>query len=121
MLFYRYTNYCDEDGSVYIKKHTYQIVRETPCFYIVKEEFYYPALEKWNPSGREYRVPKNPNGCRRIHHTLKSAWNSFMIRQERRIMHAELNLKLAKESIKYIKKNDAPVESETKLKRGFFS
>lgn len=120
MLFYRYTNYCDEDGSVYIKKHTYQLVRETTCFYIVKEEFYYPALKQWNPSGREYRVPKSPDSCRRIHHTPKSAWHSFLKRQESRIMHAELNLKLAKESIKYIKKNDAPVVPETKLKRGFF-
>lgn len=114
MLFYRYTNYCDEDGSVYIKKHTYQLVRETPCFYIVKDN-----LLRYK--SKEYRVPKNPDKCRRIHHTLKSAWFSFLKRQESRIMHAELNLKLAKESIKYIKKNDVPVESETKLKRGFFS
>lgn len=109
MLFYRYTNYCDDDGSIYIKKHTYQLVRETPCFYIVREKY------------KEYRVPKNPNKCRRIHHTLKSAWHSFLMRQERRIMHAELNLKLAKESIKYIKKNKPPVSEETRLKRGFFS
>ncbi|MFA1583780.1 hypothetical protein [Proteus mirabilis] len=117
MLFYRYTNYYDEDGFVYIKQHTYKMVRETPCFYIVKEEF--QSSVTWL-LGREYRVPKNPDKCRRIHHTLKSAWHSFLIRQERRIMHAELNLKLAKESIKYIKKNNAPIAT-TKLKRGFFS
>lgn len=113
MLFYRYTNYCDEDGSIYIKKHTYQLVRETPCFYIVRK--------KYQNAYKEYRVPKNPDKCRRIHHTEKSAWHSFMMRQERRIMHAELNLKLAKESIKYIKKNKPPVSEETRLKRGFFS
>lgn len=111
MLFYRYTNYCDDDGSIYIKKHTYQLVRETPCFYIVKESL----------PGKEIRVPKNPDKCRRIHHTLKSAWHSFLMRQERRIMHAELNLKLAKDSIKYIKKNVPPTDEETRLKRGFFS
>lgn len=113
MLFYRYTNYCDDDGSIYIKKHTYKMVRETPCFYIVRE--------KYQNAYKEYRVPKNPDKCRRIHHTEKSAWHSFMMRKERRIMHAELNLKLAKESIKYIKKNKPPVSEETRLKRGFFS
>lgn len=113
MLFYRYTNYCDDDGSIYIKKHTYQLVRETPCFYIVREVF----CSRY----KDIRVPKNPDKCRRIHHTLKSAWHSFLIRQERRIMHAELNLKLAKESIKYIKKNKPPVSEEKRLKRGFFS
>lgn len=113
MLFYRYTNYCDEDGSVYIKKHIYQLVRETPCFYIVRG--------KYQNAYKEYRVPKNPDKCRKIHHTLELAWFSFLKRQESRIMHAELNLKLAKESIKYIKKNDAPLALETKLKRGFFS
>ena len=111
--FYRYTNYCDNDGQFYIKKHTYQLVRETPCFYIVRG--------KYQNAYKEYRVPKNPDKCRRIHHTEKSAWYSFMMRQERRIMHAELNLKLAKESIKYIKKNKPPVSEETRLKRGFFS
>ena len=113
MLFYRYTNYCDEDGFVYIKKHTYQLVRETPCFYI--------ARKKYQNVYKEYRVPKNPDSCRRIHHTLESAWFSFLKRQESRIMHAELNFKLAKESIKYIKKNKPPVSEETRLKRGFFS
>lgn len=120
MLFYRYTNYCDDDGSIYIKKHTYHLVRETPCFYIVKEEF--NTLSGLSCLlGKEFRVPKNPDKCRRIHHAEKSAWHSFLIRQERRIMHAELNLKLAKESIKYIKKNKPPVSKETRLKRGFFS
>lgn len=121
MLFYRYTNYCDNDGSIYIKKHTYQLVRETPCFYIVKQEFYLPLAGSSYLLGKELRVPKDPERCRRIHHTEKSAWHSFMVRQERRIMHAELNLKLAKESIKYIKKNKPPVSEETRLKRGFFS
>lgn len=114
MLFYRYTNYCDDDGSIYIKKHTYQLVRETPCFYIVKDN-------SLRYKSKEFRVPKNPEKCRRIHHNEKSAWHSFLIRQERRIMHAELNLKLAKESIKYIKKNKPSVSEETRLKRGFFS
>lgn len=118
--FYRYTNYCDDDGQIYIKKLTYKSVRETKCFYIVIEQYYHEA-QGYMPYGKEIRVPKNPDKCRRIHHTLESAWFSFLKRQESRIMHAELNLKLAKESIKYIKKNAPPTDEETRLKRGFFS
>lgn len=118
--FYRYTNYLDDDGQIYIKKLTYKSVRETKCFYIVKEEVI--TLSGFSYLlGKELRVPKNPDSCRRIHHTLESAWFSFLKRQESRIMHAELNLKLAKESIKYIKKNTPPTDEETRLKRGFFS
>lgn len=101
--FYRYVNGEDERG-VYIWLQTYNLVRETPCYYIVRENPYW---------GKEIRVPKDPDSCKRIHHTKESAWHSFRIRQERRIYHAERNIKIAKKSIEYVE-NNPPLEMQYK-------
>lgn len=91
MKFYRYESGMSDEG-VYIWLNTYQLKRETQCYYIVNCHQY---------CGKEIRVPKNPDNCKRIHHSLESAWKSFMIRQQRRIDYAERNIEIAKTCIKY--------------------
>lgn len=98
--FYRYVNGHSETG-IWIQLNTFYYVRETPCYYIVKEYLYW---------GKEIRVPKDPNSCRRIHHTKEKAWKSFKIRQEHRVYHSERNIELAKKTIEYIDKDYKPVE-----------
>lgn len=100
MKFYRYESGMSDEG-VYIWLNTYHLKRETPCYYIVAANVYY---------GEEVRVPKNPVRCKRIHHSLESAWKSFMIRQERRIGYAETNIAIANACIKYGSGNPPPEE-----------
>ena len=110
-LFYRYRNYIDNDDRTCIEMEVYAMVRETPCFYIVKRNGY---------DGKEIRVPKNPKRAKRISHTKQDAWNGFLIRQQRRAMYAEWNMKLAKDSIRYIKKNLPPDDIVTVIKKRLF-
>lgn len=95
MKFYRYESGMSDEG-VYIWLNTYHLKRDTPCYYIVT------GHPHW---GKEIRVPKNPDRCKRIHHSLESAWKSFMIRQKRRIGYAETNIAIAKACIKYGSEN----------------
>lgn len=111
-LFYRYRNYIDNNDKTCILLETYRLVRETKCYYMVEEEYHFGI--------REIRVPKDPKRAKRISHTKQDAWNGFLIRQQRRVMYAELNLKLAKDSIKYIKKNSPPDARVTELKKRLF-
>lgn len=110
-LFYRYRNYIDLNDRTCIEMEVYAMVRETPCFYIVKRNGY---------DGKEIRVPKNPKRAKRISHTKQDAWNGFLVRQQRRVMYAELNLKLSKDSIRYIKKNLPPDNNVTVIKKRLF-
>lgn len=112
-LFYRYRNYIDNFDRTCIALNTYKLVRETKCYYMVIPEFF-------GASNREIRVPKNPKRAKRISHTKQDAWNGFLIRQQRRVMYAELNLKLAKDSIKYIKNNLPPSDNITVIKKRLF-
>lgn len=98
MKFYRYESGMSDEG-VYIWLNTYHLKRETPCYYIVTDYAYF---------GEEIRVPKNPNRCKRIHHSLESAWKGFLIRQDRRIEYAERNIAIAKACIKYGSENKPP-------------
>ena len=98
MKFYRYINGQGEE-LIFIWLNTYYLVRETKCFYIVREREYF---------GKEIRVPKDSNKCRNIHHSKESAWESFKIRQMRRIEHAERNIEIARKTIDYIKLNQSP-------------
>lgn len=100
MKFYRYESGMSDEG-VYIWLNTYHLKRETPCYYIVT------GHPHW---GKEIRVPKNPDGCKRIHHSMESAWKSFLIRQERRIGYAETNIAIARSCIKYASENQPPEE-----------
>lgn len=95
MKFYRYESGMSDEG-VYIWLNTYHLKRETPCYYIVTD---HPHC------GEEIRVPKNPYRCKRIHHSMESAWKSFLIRQERRIGYAETNIAIARSCIKYGSEN----------------
>lgn len=88
MKFYRYESGMSNEG-VYIWLDTYHLKRETPCYYIVT------GHPHW---GKEIRVPKNPDGCKRIHHSMDSEWKSFLIRQKRRIGYAETNIKYGSEN-----------------------
>lgn len=101
MKFYRYESGMNDEG-VYIWLNTYHLKRETPCYYIVSGDGY---------GVYEIRVPKNPDGCKRIHHSLESAWKSFLIRQKRRIKYAERNIEIAKACIKYGSENP-PTEEQ---------
>lgn len=113
-LFYRYRNYIDNDDRTCIALDTYKLVRETKCYYMVRRVLIGSGI------GKEIRVPKNPRMARRISHTKQDAWNGFLIRQQRRVMYAELNLKLAKDSIRYIKKNLPPDDNITVIKKRLF-
>lgn len=113
-LFYRYRNYIDNNDRTCISLETYKLARETKCYYMVKLK---ANGFLWN---KEIRVPKDPNVAKRISHTKKDAWNGFLIRQQRRVMYAELNAKLAKDSIKYIKKNLPPDDNVTVIKKRLF-
>ena len=112
-LFYRYRNYIDNSDRTCILLETYRLVRETKCYYIVIPEFL-------GSSNREIRVPKDAKRAKRISHTKQDAWNGFLIRQQRRVMYAELNLKLAKDSIRYIKKNLPQDDNITVIKKRLF-
>lgn len=100
MKFYRYESGMSDEGF-YIWLNTYHLKRETPCYYIVT------GHPHW---GKEIRVPKNPDRCKRIHHSIESAWKSFLIRQERRIGYAETNIAIARSCIKYASENQPPEE-----------
>lgn len=112
-LFYRYRNYIDNNDRTSISLDTYKLVRETKCYYMV-----IPAFLDF--SNKEIRVPKDPKRAKRISHTKQDAWNGFLIRQQRRVMYAELNLKLAKDSIRYIKNNLPPGDDVTVIKKRLF-
>lgn len=112
-LFYRYRNYIDGNDMTCIALNTYKLVRKTKCYYMVIPTFL-------DASGKEIRVPKDHNRAKRISHTKQDAWNGFLIRQQRRVMYAELNLKLAKDSIRYIKKNLPTDDNVTVIKKRLF-
>lgn len=119
-LFYRYRNYIDNNDRTCLSLETYRLVRETRCYYMVKELVFFPSRNEWGAGGKEIRVPKDSKRAKRISHTKRDAWNGFLIRQQRRVLYAELNLKLAKDSIKYIKKNSPPDARVTELKKRLF-
>lgn len=112
-LFYRYRNYIDSNDRTCISLETYKLVRETKCYYMVIPTFL-------DVSDKEIRVPKDAKRAKHISHTKQDAWNGFLIRQQRRVMYAELNLKLAKDSIGYIKKNLPPDDNITVIKKRLF-
>lgn len=113
-LFYRYRNYIDDSDRTCIELETYRLVRETKCYYMVRQVLFGSYV------GKEIRVPKDPKRAKRISHTKQDAWNGFLIRQQCRAMYAEWNMKLAKDSIRYIKKNIPPCDKITIIKKRLF-
>lgn len=86
-FFYRYSAIDSEDG-IYLSLSTFKMVRETPCYYMVRQ--FFVTNGGFNLfSGKERRVPKSELQCRTICHTKERALHQFRIRQEYRIGHAK--------------------------------
>lgn len=103
-FFYRYSAIDSEDG-IYLSLSTFKMVRETPCYYMVRQ--FFVTNGGFNLfSGKERRVPKSELQCRTICHTKERALHQFRMRQEYRIEHAKRSEFIAGRCLDFLQANN---------------
>lgn len=96
---YRYSDYSFAEG-VEVKVSKFYPIRETPCFYIVIDEF--EKHMKKVSNGREPRTRRvSKDGLRRYcYPTKQEALNSFKARKRSQISHCQLAFATATQALK---------------------
>lgn len=111
-IHYRYKDAVDHTGLLLVEEKFYAI-RETECFYFILPEWQYKIYERGviNYAKKAKRVSKN--GIRRkCYPSKEQALESYLIRKERQIQHANDALNRAKLAVE----NLAAVSSPDELK-----
>lgn len=95
---YRYDDYAHEDG-VEVRVREFYPIRETPCFYIIVDEFEKHMMNM--QTGREPRTKRvSKDGLRRSCYPSKEqALKSFKARKRSQIGHNEFALAKARQAL----------------------
>ena len=108
---YRYDDYMYEEGvEVRVKK--FYPIRETPCFYMVIDEFENHMASV--TTGRKLRTKRvSKDGVRRYcYPTKEQALHSYKKRKLSQIGHAELAIAKATQAIKALDENKSILENQ---------
>ena len=108
---YRYDDYMLEEG-VEVRVRKFYPIRETPCFYMVIDEF--ENHMKNVTKGRELRTRRvSKDSLRRYcYPTKKEALHSYKKRKLSQLGHAELAISKASQALKALEANKSILENQ---------